>query len=107
METNKYGVDPETTIAETDLDQAPITLPDGTVLDEAAAEQFGREVADRQAGLRGRPSLSGPGVSSPQISTRVSAEVRDALDAIARRDGVKPAEVLRRALEKYVHEHSG
>lgn len=108
MDPRDYVVSPNATITDTDLDKEPITLPDGSVLDEAAAEKLGQEVADRAAARRaGRPSLTGvPGVHSPQVSSRVTPELRAAIDEIAERLGVRPAEVVRSALEEYVTAHT-
>jgi hypothetical protein len=103
MTTNR--IDPDAIAVEVDLDEDPITLPDGTVLDETAAERLGRDVADRAAARRahrGRPSLTAAGVHSPQVSVRVNPHLRDAIEKIAERDGVRPSDVLRRALEEYV-----
>lgn len=46
---SSYRITPDVRVTEVDLDEEPITLPDGTVLDEAAAERYGREVADHAA----------------------------------------------------------
>jgi hypothetical protein len=97
---------PDATIEDTDLDNEPITLPSGRVLDEKAAAAYGEEVAARAAARRrGRPSLTAPGVHSPKVSSRVPPDLRAAIDAIAERDGVRPAEVVRKALEEYVATH--
>ncbi len=96
----------DTIIGDIDLDETPIILPSGRVLDEKAAAEYGAEVAARAAERRrGRPSLTSPGVHSPQVSSRVTPELRGAVDAIAARDGVRPAQVVRAALEEYVANH--
>jgi hypothetical protein len=103
-----WKIDPDAVaVTEVDLDEEPITLPSGRVLDEKAAEQFGREVADRAAARRraGRPSLSGAGLHSPHMSVRVKPELKGAVDKIAERDGVRASDVLRAALEEYVDAH--
>lgn len=92
-------------VEDRDLDRDPITLPDGTVLDESRAEAYGREVADRAAKRRGRPSLTAPGVHSPQVSSRVPPELKARIDEIALRDGIGTSDVLRSALEEYVAAH--
>ncbi|GAA5143289.1 hypothetical protein GCM10023340_08360 [Nocardioides marinquilinus] len=108
MDPKQFVVGPDVEVVDVDLDEDPITLPDGTELDEAAAERYGREVADRAAVKRrpGRPSLSGERKASPQVHTRVPFETRVKLDAIAERDGVRAAEVARRAIEEYVQRHA-
>ncbi len=79
-----------------DLDQEDYRV-DGEKLTEAKAEQLGEEIAGR---LIGRPSLSSG--RSPQIAFRVAAEVKAALDRLARERGTTPSEVAREALEKYL-----
>lgn len=97
---------PDTVIEDVDLDEEPLVLPSGRVLDEKAAAEYGEEVAARAAARRrGRPSLTAPGVHSPKVSSRVTPELRAAIDAIAEREGLRPAEVVRRALEDYVAAH--
>ncbi len=106
MDPKDYVVTKDTRARDTDLDEEPVTLPNGTVLDEAAAEKLGEDVAARAATRRrGRPSLTGPGVHSPKVSSRVTPELRKAIDTIAERDRVRPTEVVRRALEEYVATH--
>jgi len=90
---------------ETDLDTDPITLPDGTVLDDAAAEKLGNEIADRAARGRGRPSLTGPGEHSPKVAVRVGPSLKTSLEEIAKREGRRTADVVRDALEEYVAAH--
>jgi hypothetical protein len=105
--TSKYRVTSDVRVTETDLDRDPITPPDGRVIDEEAAEKLGREIADRAAVKRaGRPSLTAPGVHSPHLSARVDPELKKAVDQIAKRDGVRPSEVVRMALTEYVEQHA-
>jgi len=107
MKTNKYRVGPEATISDqdVDLDLNPITLPSGKVLDNEAAADLGERVAARVARNRGRPSLTHPGVHSPQVSSRVNPELKTAIEDIASRDGIRPADVVRQALQEYVATH--
>ena len=107
MKTNKYRVGPEATISDhdVDLDLNPITLPSGKVLDNEAAADLGERVAARVARNRGRPSLTHPGVHSPQVSSRVNPELKTAIEDIASREGIRPAEVVRQALQEYVAAH--
>ncbi len=107
MSKDKITKDTEFIEDDTSLDDDPIVLPDGHVLDEAGAEEYGRQVADRAAARRaGRPSLTAPGVHSPQLSSRVSPELKAQVDAVAERDGVRTSEVVRTALEEYVKAHA-
>ena len=71
----------------------PVTLKDGTVLAGRGAVSFPR---------RGRPSLSGRASSSPHAGFRVSPELRDEAEAIARARGVTVSTLAREALEKFV-----
>jgi hypothetical protein len=107
MKTNKYRVGPEATISDddVDLDLNPITLASGKVLDNEAAAVLGERVAARVARDRGRPSLTQPGVHSPQVSSRVNPELKSAIEDIASRDGIRPADVVRQALQEYVAAH--
>ena len=93
-------------IENVDLDRQPITLPDGRVLDEAAAEKLGRKIADRSASPRGRPSLTTPGEHSPKVTARVNPALKAAILTVAERDGKRPADVVREALEEYVAAHA-
>ncbi|HET7385309.1 MAG TPA: ribbon-helix-helix protein, CopG family [Nocardioidaceae bacterium] len=88
-----------------DLDKELVILKDGSRLTEAKAEKLGREMSKRAARRRGRPSLTGRGQQSPHISARVTPQLRDQVDAIAKRDGRRSAEIVREALSEYVATH--
>lgn len=106
MARKSFRIAPDAIIEDVDLDEEPLVLPSGQVLDEKAAAEYGKEVAARAATRRrGRPSLTAPGVHSPKVSSRVTPELRAAIDEIAEREGLRPAEVVRRALEDYVAAH--
>ena len=51
---------------------------------------------------RGRPSLSGKPATSPHVGFRVSPELREQADALARSRGISLSQLAREALEKYV-----
>ena len=51
---------------------------------------------------RGRPSLTGKGETSPHAGFRVSPELREQADALARRRGISLSQLAREALEQYV-----
>jgi predicted HicB family RNase H-like nuclease len=51
---------------------------------------------------RGRPSLSGKPATSPHVGFRVSPELREQADALARRRGITLSQPAREALEQYV-----
>ena len=50
----------------------------------------------------GRPSLTGTGARSPQITVRLPQEVNDRLSQVASRTGRRRSEVVRDALELYL-----
>ncbi len=83
-----------------DLDHADVRLPDGTRLAEARAEQLAAEVLARAG--RGRPSLSQPGVRSPQLRLSVPADLRSRLDRRAAAEHRSVSTVVRDALERYL-----
>ena len=51
---------------------------------------------------RGRPSLNGQPTPSPHVGFRVSPELREQADALARSRGVTLSQLAREALEHYV-----
>jgi hypothetical protein len=80
-----------------DLDAEDIRLVDGTRLTPDLAEQIAEEMR-RSAG---RPSLTGSGKHSPEVSARVPPELLDSVKQEARRAGVSVSRVIREALEWY------
>lgn len=83
-----------------DLDEEDIRLADGTRLTEARAQELAEEVLDRAG--RGRPSLSGPGVRSPQLRLTVPHELRSRLVKRAQAEHRSVSTVVRDALEHYL-----
>jgi len=51
---------------------------------------------------RGRPSLTGKPATSPHVGFRVSPELREQADALARSRGISLSQLAREALEHYV-----
>ena len=51
---------------------------------------------------RGRPSLTGRPATSPHVGFRVSPELREQADALARSRGISLSQLAREALEHYV-----
>lgn len=51
---------------------------------------------------RGRPSLTGKRETSPHVGFRVSPELRERADALARQRGISLSQLAREALELYV-----
>jgi hypothetical protein len=59
------------------------------------------EATHRQLG-RGRPSLTGQGARSPQVTFRLPRELRAEAEAQAEREGKRVSDVARSALEEYL-----
>lgn len=88
-----------------DLDEEPITLPSGRVIDEAGAEALVEEtVAELRSRnlLPGRKSLSGGTKHSPRVQFRVPEEIRERAEKRAAEDGVSLSVLARKALERYL-----
>lgn len=76
----------------------------GAVITDAIAEQLADEA---EAGYelrpgRGRPSLSGEGASSPQVTFRLTGPLRDQAQARAETEGKTVSALAREALERYL-----
>ncbi len=80
-----------------DLDKEVVRHKDGSRITEEQAAAQGERIA-----RRGRPSLTGKAETSPQIGVRLSSDLNERLKARAEREGKKPSEVVREALELYV-----
>ena len=84
---------------------ATMTLPDGTVLDGTAAEEYARRVLDdarRRNLIPGGKSLSGAGQHSPTVQVRVPVDLRRRLEERAAAEGVSLSRLAREALERYL-----
>jgi hypothetical protein len=79
-----------------DLEREDIRLADGTRLTGELAEAIVEDVR-RTAG---RPSLSGGRKRSPQVSARITPELRAELDKYSKSSGMSASQVLRHALEE-------
>ena len=80
-----------------DLDKEEVRRKDGSRITEADAAEQGERIA-----RRGRPSLTGKAETSPQIGVRLSPDLNKRLRDRASREGKKPSEVVREALEQYI-----
>ena len=96
---SKYTVGPDV-----DLEKEDVRLADGTRLTPQIAEEMA-ETALRQA-RAGRPSLTGRGGRSPQVSFRVPPSLRDAAERQARREGKSVSQLAREVLERYLSQRS-
>lgn len=90
--------------------KSAVVLKDGTVLDEQTIDRIVADVEDAVLSGRGtvsfprkgRPSLTGRAAASPHVGFRVTPELRDEAEAIARARGVTVSALAREALEEYV-----
>ncbi len=95
-----------------DLDVEEVYLADGTRLTEARAEQLSEQVMEAHykaigRPFQGRPSLSGGRQHTPNLTVRVTAATREALEVIAERQGRRLSDVSRDALDEYARRHAG
>lgn len=86
-------------------DHTPVTLPDGTVLDDVAAEEYAAQV---KANIRNRnlvpggKSLNGDGTHSRAISVRLPDHLHKRLHERAVTEGVGDSMIIRAAVEAYL-----
>lgn len=83
-----------------DLDQEDVRVADGTRLTEAKAAELADEVLDRAG--RGRPSLTRPGVRSPQLRLSVPDDLQSRLVQRAEDEHRSLSNLVRDALEHYL-----
>ena len=70
-------------------------------------EYVDEAVADVHAKVgRGRPTLAGTRSASPQVTFRLTAELRAEVEEQARKEGTQVSDVARKALEEYLARHS-
>ena len=89
---SKYVVGPDV-----DLDSEVVLLPDGTRLTNKLAAKMARD-ALRQ--VRGRPSLTGVSVESPQLKVRIPVKLKKAIEKEAKRRGETTSTVVREVLQE-------
>ena len=82
-----------------DLAHEDFHFADGTPLTPEGAERLVAQVR-RDAG---RPSLTGSGQHSPQLSARVPADLHAQAERQASLEGKSVSQLLRDALEQYLH----
>jgi hypothetical protein len=76
----------------------------GNLVDENYIERAVEDV-HRQLG-RGRPSLTAPGKTSPEIKARVPAELKRRVQQAARERGESLSDFIREALERQLDQAS-
>lgn len=81
-----------------DLDHEDVRLLDGTRLTQEIADGIVEDVRRSS----GRPSLTGAKAPSPQVTFRVTPELRAKAAAEAARQGRRISDVAREALERYL-----
>lgn len=77
----------------------------GERITEATAQDVADDVINR-ARTRGRPSLTGAGKKSPQVTFRLTPELKAQAESLAAAEHVTVSALSRRLLENYVDEHS-
>ena len=105
IDPKRYMVGPDSTIADVDLDEEDVRLPDGRRLTNELAEKMAREgmsEARRRNLVPGGKSLGGDGSHSPRVQFRVPRSLRAAAEAKAAAEGVSLSTLAREALEHYL-----
>ncbi|BCP29593.1 ribbon-helix-helix domain-containing protein [Mycobacterium intracellulare] len=96
---------PKVQFGDVDLDKE-VVIVNGERFTEADAFAVTEELAGRERSnanlIPGRKSLSGGGEHSPIVQTRVPADVRDRLQEIAERRGVRTSKLLREAIDQFI-----
>ena len=82
-----------------DLDKEVVLDTNGRRITEARARQIARETHELAVG---RPSLSSPGVHSPEIKARVPLKLKESLQREAKRQGKTSSELVRQAIEEFL-----
>lgn len=90
----KYTLGPDV-----DLKKEVVLDSNGRRITEARARQIVREVHEM---VVGRPSLSSPGVHSPEIKARVPMKLKKSLQREAKRRGQTSSELVRQAIEEFL-----
>jgi hypothetical protein len=99
----KRKIKPGAIGADVDLDNEQVFLADGRRLTEQVADELAQRALARH---RGRPSVTGDGARTPSLTVRVPHETRAALEALAKAQGKRLADVSRDALDEYVSRHA-
>ncbi len=82
-----------------DLDKEVVLDTNGRRITEARARQIAKEVHEFAVG---RPSLSSPGVHSPEVKARVPMKLKKSLQREAKRRGVTSSALVRQAIEEFL-----
>lgn len=90
---------PRVTPGYVDLEREVVRDPKGRRVTNARVRDMVDEV---HAATAGRPSLTRPGVHSPEVKARVPEALKNELDALAQRRGVTTSALVREALETFL-----
>ncbi len=82
-----------------DLNKTVVLDKQGNRLTNARAEKISQEIIKQATG---RPSLTGPKKTSPEIKARVPQKLKVRLEREAKRRGETPSVLIREALESYL-----
>lgn len=82
-----------------DLDKEVVLDTNGRRITEARARQIAKEVHEFAVG---RPSLTSPGVHSPEIKARVPMKLKKSLQREAKRRGQTSSALVRQAIEEFL-----
>ena len=99
MTRKKYEIGPDI-----DLDEEVVLDARGERITEARAAEMAEHALQT---VRGRPSLTGGGRHSPQVSFRVPERLARRAEEVAAREGKSVSQLGREALEEYLEAHSG
>ena len=80
-----------------DLDSEVVLLSDGTRLTNKLAAKMARDAIKQ---VRGRPSLSGTAIESPQLKLRIPMKLKKAIEKEAKRRGETPSALVRETLQE-------
>ena len=94
---------PDVEVEEVDLDVADVRYR-GKRLTEAEAQRVADDVLSRTPG---RPSVSGAKEKSSSLTVRLPKHDRARLEQAAAKQGRRPSEVVREALDDYLSRHAG
>ena len=103
--TERRRIKPGPIGPDVDLDTDEVYTADGRRLTNELADEIAARALERLRG-RGRPSVTGESVTTPNLTVRVPSDLRAALETIADAQGRRLADVSRDALAEYVERHA-
>lgn len=85
-----------------DLDAEVVLDSDGRRIDQAYVDEVVAAAHDALAQRTGRPSLTGKAVHSPQVTFRVTPELKARAEEAAREQGTTVSRLAREAFERFL-----